>query len=94
MRGRVMAILLAIALGGTPIGAPIVGWVADTFGTRWALGVGASSGFGAAIVGIYYLTKYGCLRMRIDAGCLRFSFDDHDPLTSVTLSEQHLDSTH
>ena len=29
MRGRVMAILLAIALGGTPIGAPIVGWVAD-----------------------------------------------------------------
>ena len=36
MRGRVMAILLAIALGGTPIGAPIVGWVADTFGPRWA----------------------------------------------------------
>ena len=29
MRGRVMAIFMAIALGGTPIGAPIVGWVAD-----------------------------------------------------------------
>ena len=42
MRGRVMAIFLAIALGGTPIGAPIVGWVADTFGPRWALGVGAA----------------------------------------------------
>ena len=40
MRGRVIAILLAIALGGTPVGAPIVGWVADTFGPRWALGVG------------------------------------------------------
>jgi MFS family permease len=58
MRGRVMAILLAITLGGTPIGAPIVGWVADTFGPRWALGVGAAAGFGAAIVGIHYLTRF------------------------------------
>jgi MFS family permease len=58
MRGRVMAIRLAIALGGTPIGAPIVGWVADTFGPRWALGVGAASGFAAAIVGISYVAKY------------------------------------
>jgi len=57
MRGRVLAILLAIALGGTPIGAPIVGWIADTFGPRWALGVGAASGFAAAVVGIHYLTK-------------------------------------
>jgi MFS family permease len=56
MRGRVIAILLAIALGGTPIGAPIVGWVADTFGPRWALGVGAAAGFGAAAVAICYLT--------------------------------------
>jgi MFS family permease len=55
MRGRVIAILLAIAVGGTPVGAPIVGWVADTFGPRWALGVGAASGFGAAIVAICYL---------------------------------------
>jgi MFS family permease len=53
MRGRVMAILLAIALGGTPIGAPIVGWIADTFGARWALCVGAAAGFSAALVGIY-----------------------------------------
>src|SRR5208282_4681411 len=32
MRGRVMAILLAIALGCMPIGAPLIGWVADIFG--------------------------------------------------------------
>lgn len=50
-----MAIRLAIALGGTPIGAPIVGWVADEFGPRWALGIGAASGFAAAIVAILYL---------------------------------------
>ena len=57
MRGRVMAIRLAIALGGTPIGAPIVGWVADSFGPRWALGVGAASGFAAAIVAVGYLAR-------------------------------------
>jgi MFS family permease len=55
MRGRVTAILLAIALGGTPIGAPIVGWIADAFGPRWALGVGAASGLSAALVAFIYL---------------------------------------
>ena len=53
MRGRVMALRVGIALGGTPIGAPIVGWVANHFGPRWALGVGAASGFAAALVAIY-----------------------------------------
>jgi MFS family permease len=57
MRGRVMALRLAIALGGTPIGAPIVGWVANRFGPRWALGVGAASGFAAALVAAYVLTR-------------------------------------
>ncbi|WP_194711970.1 MFS transporter [Noviherbaspirillum soli] len=54
MRGRVMAILLAILMGATPLGAPAVGWVADTFGPRWALGVGAASGIASAIVGLLY----------------------------------------
>jgi MFS family permease len=84
MRGRVMAILLAIALGGTPIGAPIVGWVADTFGPRWALGVGAAGGFAAAIIGIYYLAKYSRLRVRLDAGHPLFSFDDRAPAVVAT----------
>ena len=55
MRGRVIAILMAIALGGTPIGAPIVGWVADQFGPRWALGVGAAAGILAAAIAAIYL---------------------------------------
>jgi MFS family permease len=57
MRGRVIAILLAIALGGTPIGAPIVGWVADTFGPRWALAVAAAAGILAATVALVYLAR-------------------------------------
>jgi MFS family permease len=57
MRGRVVAILLAVALGGTPLGAPIVGRVADAFGARWALGVGAAAGYAAALLGIAYLAN-------------------------------------
>jgi MFS family permease len=53
MRGRVMALRVAVTLGGTPIGAPTVGWIADHFGPRWALGVGALSGFAAAAVAVY-----------------------------------------
>ncbi len=43
MRGRVMALRVSIGLGGTPLGAPIVGWVANHFGPRWSLAVGAGA---------------------------------------------------
>jgi len=76
MRGRVMALRLAVVLGGTPIGAPLVGWVADTFGPRWSLGVGALSGFAAAGVAVWYLVKHRNLRVWIDARRLRYSIDD------------------
>jgi MFS family permease len=59
MRGRVMALRVGIALGGTPIGAPIVGWVANHFGPRWALGIGAGAGFTAALVAAYVLARRG-----------------------------------
>jgi len=76
MRGRVMAIRLAIAMGGTPIGAPLVGWVADRFGPRWALGVGAAAGFLAAIVMIFYLTRYRELRVSFAGGRVRLSVNE------------------
>nr|WP_321983037.1 MFS transporter [uncultured Lichenicoccus sp.] len=69
MRGRVMALRVGVALGATPIGAPIVGWVANAFGPRWALGIGAASGFAAAIVGIYAFIPWS----RPSGGLGRFS---------------------
>ncbi len=57
MRGRVIAIVMAIALGGTPLGAPIVGWVADSLGPRWALCLGAASGILAAAIAGFYLAE-------------------------------------
>ena len=61
MRGRVMALRIAVAMGGTPIGAPIVGWIADHFGPRWALGVGAAAGLAAMLVALRHLAG---LRLR------------------------------
>jgi MFS family permease len=57
MRGRVIAILMAIIFGGTPIGSPIAGWIADHFGPRWALGVGSLSGLVAALAAVIYLAR-------------------------------------
>lgn len=41
MRGRVMSLYLIVFLGATPIGSPVVGWVAETYGARWSIGVGS-----------------------------------------------------
>ena len=40
MRGRVMALHMAIFMGGTPFGAPLIGWIGDHFGARWTIGIG------------------------------------------------------
>jgi MFS family permease len=40
MRGRVMALYMAIFMGGTPVGAPIIGWVGDVLGARWTIAIG------------------------------------------------------
>jgi len=37
VRGRVMALYMMTLMGGTPFGAPIIGWVGETFGARWTL---------------------------------------------------------
>ncbi|AIJ26456.1 multidrug ABC transporter [Amycolatopsis methanolica 239] len=34
MRGRVMGLYVLVLIGGNPIGGPMVGWMADTFGGR------------------------------------------------------------
>jgi MFS family permease len=57
MRGRVMALRVGVALGGMTIGAPIVGWVANRFGPRWSLAVGAGACFTAALVAVYALAR-------------------------------------
>ena len=83
MRGRVMAIYMAIAMGCTPLGAPLVGWIADRFGPRWSLAVGAASGFAAALVGLRYLLRHRGLRVVREAGRWRLHLAGREPVRST-----------
>lgn len=51
---------------------PLLGWVADTFSPRWALGVGALSGLAALGVGLLYLVRYQQLQVWLDGGRLHW----------------------
>lgn len=59
MRGRVMAIYFVLFLGSTPIGAPIVGFVAESFSPRAALLLGASATLAACLYGWARLPQLG-----------------------------------
>jgi MFS family permease len=48
MRGRVMALYSVVFLGSTPIGAPLTGWLAETYDPRVALLLAGISGLSAA----------------------------------------------
>jgi MFS family permease len=48
MRGRVMALYSVVFLGSTPIGGPLMGWIAGAAGPRAALALGGLVAIGAA----------------------------------------------
>jgi MFS family permease len=52
MRGRVLAIQAMLFLGSTPVGGPIVGWVAEEFGARYSVALGAAA---ACLAGLWGL---------------------------------------
>lgn len=54
MRGRVMALYMAVFMGGTPLGAPIIGWIGDVAGARWTIGIGTVAvGLALAVVAVH-----------------------------------------
>ncbi|GAA4776530.1 MULTISPECIES: MFS transporter [Streptomyces] len=65
MRGRVMSLFMMVFTGGTPVGAPIVGWVTDTYGPRVGFAAGgAVAMLAAAGVGVM-LARAGGLRLSV-----------------------------
>jgi MFS family permease len=72
MRGRVMAIYMSIVNGCTLFGAPFVGWVANRYGARWSLMVGASAAAIAAGVAIRYLLRHRGLHVKGSGLGMRF----------------------
>jgi MFS family permease len=52
MRGRVMALWAVAFMGSTPVGGPIVGWIGEHVGPRWALVTGGLACLVAAAYGV------------------------------------------
>ena len=60
MRGRVMALYALVFLGGTPLGGPLMGWLAEQFGPPAALAVGGGvSATAAAVTGLILRRRSG-----------------------------------
>jgi len=60
-----MALYVMVFLGTTPIGGPIVGWVAEQFGARTGLGLGGLATVIASLVLLWALGHWrvGLLNM-------------------------------
>ncbi|WP_330289039.1 MFS transporter [Streptomyces sp. NBC_00576] len=63
MRGRVMALFMMVFMGGTPVGAPIVGWITDQYGPRVGLAFGGIVATAAALTVGLVLARVGGLRV-------------------------------
>jgi MFS family permease len=64
MRGRVMALYMAIFMGGTPLGAPLIGWIGATWGPRWTILVGTIAVALALVGATIYLMRSESLSIR------------------------------
>jgi MFS family permease len=66
MRGRVMSLYMMVFAGGTPVGAPIVGWISDTYGPRTGFAAGGAISVIAALGVGFALARVGGLRLKVD----------------------------
>ncbi|WP_019874894.1 MFS transporter [Sporichthya polymorpha] len=64
MRGRVMALYITVLFGGTPVGAPVVGWLAEEYGPRWSLVVGGLVTAASAALAGSYLARRAQITVR------------------------------
>ena len=62
LRGRVMALYSVVFLGSTPIGAPLVGWLAETAGPRAGLALGGVAALATGLVAAWSVRRAGGLR--------------------------------
>lgn len=66
-RGRVMALWVLVFLGTNPVGAPLIGWVAERFGAGASIWIGGLISLAAALLALtWQLRRSGArLRMRV-----------------------------
>jgi MFS family permease len=61
MRGRVMGLYSMVFLGSTPIGAPLVGWLAQVGGPRAGMALGGAAALVAAALAIAAYARNGAV---------------------------------
>jgi MFS family permease len=64
MRGRVMGLYMLVFLGGTPLGAPLAGWIAEAYGPRMSIIAGGLTSLAATAVIGFMLARGQGLRVR------------------------------
>ncbi len=64
VRARVMSLYLVVFFAGNPLGAPLVGWIAETYGGRWAIGVGAIGSIIIASLAALWTARHNELTVR------------------------------
>jgi len=64
MRGRVMSLYMIVFLGATPVGSPIVGWIGETFGARWSIGVGSISALLVSVGAAWWARRHWDVQVR------------------------------
>jgi MFS family permease len=69
VRGRVMALYILVFLGGTPVGAPLIGALAEAFGPRSSLVLGGLVTAGSGLVAALVMTRVRSLK--VEAHVLR-----------------------
>jgi MFS family permease len=70
MRGRVMALYLAVFMGGTPLGSPVIGWIGERFGARWTILIGGIAALATAGAALAWLVLHKGIRVRYRRGGL------------------------
>ena len=82
LRGRVLALYMAVIMGSTPVGAPIAGWVADAFGPRAAIMLGGTAGLIACAIGAIWVFTSGRLH-RDENRRFLLTLDETRPLSVI-----------
>jgi MFS family permease len=93
IRGRVMAIYVLVFLGGTPVGAPLIGYVAEVFGPRSSLVVGGLVSAAAALAcAVLLAARSGRLPRAVSYGRRRGdAVIAEEPLPAESLSSASVD---
>lgn len=82
VRGRVLALYMAVIMGSTPVGAPIAGWIVDAINPRAALLFGGVMALVAFLIGVIWTARSGRVR-RSEVARFRLTVDETLPISVI-----------